>query len=385
MSASAASTCGLLRGRVHRGKWQGHPKHAAAAEFALDGDAPFHRLHDIARDRQPQSGPGMPPRRAGVELHVGLKDRIELRGGNAGATVLHLDQQSLCGCRPEPNADTTHLGELERIADQGHEHLPEARRVAQPAESKARLGLDPQRQAALIRQRSQRVADDVRLAQDIEGAQIERNTASAPAEIENVVDQSAQTLAGALLDLQQLALRRAQAVGAKQQLGGAEHSVQGCAYLVAGVGDQARPRLRGLPGIAQGFLEAARLSIDHGIALAQRRFQLGVGTGEVATGLTGFVHCRLRAPDQHQQGALDGLGFLPCFSGSRPTPPPEMSPISTRDRVSASDSSGCARRAASTRTLCAATAAAPGHSTGRRPPHPTAAPAARGRTPTPAR
>ena len=114
----------------------GEVERAALARLALDPDAPAHQLDELRRDGQAQPGAAVLARRRGaIGLAEGLEDRLLLVRRNADAGVADAEMQSH---RLRPSAyrvsrrTTTSpaLGELDGVADQVDDDLPQPARVA---------------------------------------------------------------------------------------------------------------------------------------------------------------------------------------------------------------------------------------------------------------
>ena len=84
---------------------------------------------EAAADGQPQPGPAETPGHRAVGLHEGVEDLAQPLGRNPDAGVDHVDRQlGLLGIRQEPGNDfhPAALGELDRVADEVGDDLPEA-------------------------------------------------------------------------------------------------------------------------------------------------------------------------------------------------------------------------------------------------------------------
>ena len=151
-----------------------------------------------------------------------------------------------------------HVGELHRVAEQVGEHLGDPHRVADEHGRGTSLGeLEPPRRGPRageggVPTRARR--DDAR------GRELRCSTSDVPGleagDVEDVVDQPEQPLAGAVDDADEVVLARVE-VALGKHLGGAEHAGQRGAHLVAHVGQEQRLGRAGLLGGASGALELA--------------------------------------------------------------------------------------------------------------------------------
>ena len=112
----------------------GKMKLTALADLALEPDATAHQLDQLCRDRQPQAGAAVAPRRRAVGLRKCLEDRNVFVRRDAEARVGHAKVQHEAVRRVRDRLDAHHdfaaLGELHRIADQVDDDLAETQGVA---------------------------------------------------------------------------------------------------------------------------------------------------------------------------------------------------------------------------------------------------------------
>src|SRR5262249_28269718 len=122
------------------------PECAAGPGRALDADPPTHQGHQPGGDRQAEAGSAVLALRRVVLLLKGLEYLLLLLGRDADAGVTHREADALCRPRPsfdrprvvgvvrrdrlDPDDDLALLGELDRVADQVQQHLPEPAGVA---------------------------------------------------------------------------------------------------------------------------------------------------------------------------------------------------------------------------------------------------------------
>ena len=110
----------------------GEPEGGAVSRIAPGSDHAAHQLDKLLADREPEAGPAISPGGGGIGLRkLGEQLRLRLRrdadagigdldSTGAGLTLSHLDQ------------DVTVVRELDGVAHEVDEHLPEARAVADP-------------------------------------------------------------------------------------------------------------------------------------------------------------------------------------------------------------------------------------------------------------
>ena len=109
-------------------------KLAAPSHLAHDRQLAAHQPDQAPRDREPQAGPAVTPRHRRVGLGELLEDRRQLIARDADARVADAEPQvRLLVAHPHGRHRDDHLtglGELDPVADQVREHLPQPGRVA---------------------------------------------------------------------------------------------------------------------------------------------------------------------------------------------------------------------------------------------------------------
>ena len=129
--AGEAALDGRLRRHV---EGQLEPEGRALAGGALDADAAAHQLGDFSRDGQAEAGAAEFAGRRGVSLHERLKQFFDLLRREADAGVgdfkPQLDAAVRVGQRLDADDDLARLGELDAVADEVEQHLPEPVGVA---------------------------------------------------------------------------------------------------------------------------------------------------------------------------------------------------------------------------------------------------------------
>ena len=144
-----------------------------------------------------------------------------------------------------PHDDASGIGELDRIAQQVHEHLTQLALVGHDAVRNVRGALDHQQESLLCATMAEH-----RLEVGEQGAQIERRGIQDAASrldlghLQHVVEQSQQMLATSVDDPKLLMLRRAQGFVAREELREAQDGVHRGPNLVAHVGQELRLGLR---------------------------------------------------------------------------------------------------------------------------------------------
>ena len=116
-----------------RSRGDRHGKRAALADFTGDADSAAEGLGNAATDRQPQAGAAELAGHGSVGLDEGIEDGVELVGGDADARIDHLEPQVADRVRRSPVRATIStlpsVRELDGVADQVHQQLPEACRI----------------------------------------------------------------------------------------------------------------------------------------------------------------------------------------------------------------------------------------------------------------
>ena len=264
-------------GRPRRLEARGEMERAALARVALHPQPPAHHRHELGADREAQPGPAVVSRRRAVRLREGLEDHtLELlRYPDPGVAHLHAQDALTRPCRLDvrPHHHLASLRELDGVADQVEEQLPQPSRIAdQPLRHRA---ADRQRQlqSLLMGARAQRAHSVPDRAARIERHALERQLAGLDLrEVEDVVDQSQQRARRVARRRQVLALL-AREPGVERELGHAEDRVHRRADLVAHVREELALgatrrlrrllRLRQLGGRCDALGDVARGREDH--------------------------------------------------------------------------------------------------------------------------
>ena len=221
-----------------RGEMEG----AAFAELAFHPDAPVHGFHQPAGDRQSQARAAEAARGRAIGLGERIKDELQLVGRNADAGIGHREMQPGSALGPRIESDVDHhlalLGELQGIADEIDDDLPQADRV--PLEHVGHVGrhVASQLQPLLVgagRQGVERVAQVIAQAEG-DGIEVQPPRLDL-GKIKNVVDNGQQRMGRFLHQLQIFALLDAKA-GFQDEIGHADDGVHRRTDLVAHVGQE---------------------------------------------------------------------------------------------------------------------------------------------------
>ena len=150
--------------RVRQAKVRREVETAALAGFTLYPDAAAHHAHQLARDCQPETGAAVVARRRYIRLREGIKDHHLLVAGDADTRIGDGEVQtdaSVAGCLlrgavvirlidGDLHKDLTFMGELDGIAQQVHQHLLQAARVADDFPENLRVDAASQFQMFLV-------------------------------------------------------------------------------------------------------------------------------------------------------------------------------------------------------------------------------------------
>ncbi|VTQ92623.1 Uncharacterised protein [Pseudomonas aeruginosa] len=265
--------------RVER---QGQRQGGALAAAGLDAELPAHQPHQLAGDDQAEVAAELAGGKEVAAVQLGGEQRLALLGVERVAAVLHGDAQAwrlALVVEGHHQQDLAFLGLLERVVQQAQDHLAQARRIAADDPRHLRLGeadqldalllgLDPEDIQAVLDQRVEVELHFVQL--DLPGLQL--------GDVEYLVDQREQLVAGAVDGLHVVALLRRQR-GAEEQFGHPQHAVHGRADLVADLGQELGLGLqfRGVRRLAGALLQVELL--DQPLAFGERDAQDQPGEG----------------------------------------------------------------------------------------------------------
>ncbi len=242
------------------------PERAAGALGAVDAHPAAHQLGDLLAGRQAETVAAETPRERGVHLVEGLEQAGDVAFVQADAVVAHLQPHFIeVIAAGEPHGDDAHMAgraELDRIADVVDQDLADALRIAAVRTCEERRHLERELQPLRARGRGGLARDPVHHVGELELDVLQDDLAGhEPGEIQDVLDDVEQVLAGDADLLQEFALRRRR-VGAQGQVGHAHHAVDGRQELVADVRQEAALGLVGHVRRLQGHLEVARARRD---------------------------------------------------------------------------------------------------------------------------
>ncbi len=166
----------------------------------------------------------------------GFEDPRLLLGGDAdpGIPDLETQGQSLCAALPlrDPHHHLAVLGELDGVAHQVGENLPQSTRIAPQDVLQVRRQLHRQFQALGVSPGRHQFAQVLHQIPQAEGRVVQVQLAGLDlGEIQDIVDDTHQRLAGAADSVHEAALLGIQ-VGFQHQIGHTQHAVHGGANLV---------------------------------------------------------------------------------------------------------------------------------------------------------
>ena len=228
------------RGLCGEGERKG--KLTAFSDLALHLDLSAHEPDQALRDGEAESGSAVAARHRRVRLRELLEDRANVFGCNADARVADGESQLhvIVGGqgRRDRNDDLTLLRELDRVSDQVHQDLTEARRI--PAHRAGHFGRDLRQELEMLFARSDReqARRRVRDLRDIEGNRFELEMFRLDLRIvEDVIQDHEQRFGRRAHQLQRPALFGRQ-LGIEDQLHETQHRVHRSANLVAHVREE---------------------------------------------------------------------------------------------------------------------------------------------------
>ncbi len=224
-------------------EWQLEPERAALAFDALHAHASVHQFDQLFGDGRTQSGAAELATDARLGLREALEHARERLSAHSDTGVAHGKAQHdaviVAIEHRDFDGDRSLLGELERVAEQVHEHLPQMVRIAQQRVRHLGHDGDVHPQPFHLRlgpeDAHRRVDEGVQIERDALDLQLARLDLG---EVEHVVDQLQQHLRCARQRVEQVALIALE-LGLRQQLRHVHHGVQRGAHLVTDVGHEA--------------------------------------------------------------------------------------------------------------------------------------------------
>ncbi len=284
---------------VALGQTQAEPEHRALAGPAAHADGAAHQFDEAPRDRQAQAGAAVPARGRAVGLHEGLEDALLRLRRDADAGILDLAQErepvGILALRHDAQLDAAAFGELDRIADQVHQHLLDTVGVAAQPARRLAGDVHGQFEALAVGRHGHQVRDVLEQVPQGEFVLVDLKKPRLDLrEVEDVVDDHQQRVAGLLDRVHEVPLAVIH-LGRGQQLGHAQDAVHRRADLVAHRGQElalgAAGRLglvAGLEGFAHGQPQLLVARGQLGRALGNRLLQPGAVVRELA-----FAHLDL--------------------------------------------------------------------------------------------
>ena len=239
----------LAPGRLQGQHRQTHDEARALPRSTLQADLPAQYLDQLASDGQPQPGTAKAPAGGAVDLLEGLEDALMLRWVDADAAVANDELQGLALLvqRHRRVADgqlhLAMLGELEGVGQQVAQDLLQAPTVTVDHLRHARLQMGQQAQALDLGHRAQAGVQLHQQVMDIQRLQLELHAPGLDlGQVEHVVDQLQQVVAGLVDDVRMLDLLLAEVAGdvVAQLLAEDQDAVERRAQLVRHVGEELR-------------------------------------------------------------------------------------------------------------------------------------------------
>ncbi len=196
---------GAIDHQVHRrspvelDRFEHDPEDAALTRLADDFELAAHQVEQLARNDETDAG-ALDAAELGAEAVERLKQFLEFFSRDTAAGIAHADPNALVGAAL---ADYVNLPTvtvvLDRVGQQVQEHLFQPDRVRHDVEAGELVGLEIQVDFALLRQRR----DPVHAVGEnlLQRNRLERDVGLAgldPRQVENLVDQRHQVLAGAI-------------------------------------------------------------------------------------------------------------------------------------------------------------------------------------------
>ena len=240
---------------------QQHAEGAALPGLAVDPDVTAHHAHQLARDLQAKTGAAEAPADAVVALAEALEQPAQRGGIHADAGVDDAQPRQChaarCGGwqRVDQQPHLAPVGELDRVANQIEDHLLEPLAVDLDPLVQRRIEHRLELQPLGPRLRSHQGLDLGQQARQVDrmGRQLEPARLQL-GQVQHIVEDGQQVLAGLARDLQMLALLRIER-GAVEQRHHAQQAVEGRAQLVAHVGQEGALGPVGLLGLGLGLLQ----------------------------------------------------------------------------------------------------------------------------------
>ncbi len=257
---------------------------------ARQSDLASQKAGDLAADGKAQTRTSVLPARASVRLLKGLEDDLLLVSRNPDSGVRHRDRHDrvgpvqrlevripASGSGLDPQRDAPAVGELERVGKQVLDDLLEALGVGDDRPRRLVSGLDLELELLGLGHVPERAIDIVEQVVQTQLADIHDDGSGLDlGEIQDVVDQGQEVLAGSVDRLGELGLFGAQVAVrvAGQLVGEDQEAVQGCAQLMRHVREELGFVLGGQGELARflfegetGLLDLLVLPLDFNVSL----------------------------------------------------------------------------------------------------------------------
>ncbi len=220
----------------------GEPERRPLFPHAVGADVAAHQLDQLARDGQPEPGAAVFARHGAVGLLEGFEDARQRGGGNADAAVDHGEAQqhpaaAVAGAA-DRQVDHAVIGELDGVADQIDEHLPQPPRIAAQQHRHVRIELPGQFEPLFRGAHGVEVGEVLKQRQEVEIDHLDGQLPGLDLRVvENVVDDRQQRIGAGADDAGVFALLGVER-RVEQQFGHADDAVHGRADLVRHHGEK---------------------------------------------------------------------------------------------------------------------------------------------------
>ena len=228
-------------------QWQGKHKFKRCTDPQLAADADFaaHGFHQLAADHQAEAGAAKTARRGIIGLLKTLEQFRQALGRNADTTILHLEAHAALGAVIHlglgRHHDLTVLGELDGVAGQIHQHLPDTGWIATEITRQVFIDIDDKTQPLVARQLGDGFQTVKHHRQEFEIDRLNRQLAGFDfGKVENIVDDGQQGFAAAQRQPHLAPGFGLQLFVAQRKTQHADHAIQRGADFMAHAGQEKR-------------------------------------------------------------------------------------------------------------------------------------------------